>query len=197
MKNYYNLSPEEVLKELNTSEKGLNGEEAKRRLEKYGKNELKEAAKKSFLARFLNQMKDVMIIVLLVAAAVSAAIAIARKEYSELIDSGIILLIVLINAFIGLAQESKAEAALEALKNMNKPLAKVLRDGEIVKINSSEIVVGDIVMLEAGDTVPADMRLISSASLKIEEAALTGESVPSEKRHRYFGQRRRAFGRQA
>ena len=181
MKNYYNLSPEEVLKELNTSEKGLNGEEAKRRLEKYGKNELKEAAKKSFLARFLNQMKDVMIIVLLVAAAVSAAIAIARKEYSELIDSGIILLIVLINAFIGLAQESKAEAALEALKNMNKPLAKVLRDGEIVKINSSEIVVGDIVMLEAGDTVPADMRLISSASLKIEEAALTGESVPSEK----------------
>lgn len=181
MKKYYNMSTDEALKQFNTSEKGLSSTEAKQRLEKDGKNELEEAEKKSFIAKFFDQLKDVMIIVLLVAAAVSAAIAIIQGEYSELVDSGIILLIVLVNAFIGLAQESKAEAALEALKNMNKPLAKVLRDGEVQKITSSEIVAGDIVLLEAGDSVPADMRLISSASLKIEEAALTGESVPSEK----------------
>lgn len=181
MKNFYNLSTKEALEKINSSEKGLTNSEARQRMEKDGKNELKEGEKKSLLTRFFNQMKDVMIIVLLAAAAVSAIIAIVQKEYSELFDSGIILIIVLVNAFIGLAQESKAEAALEALKNMNKPLAKVLRDGEIQKINSNEIVVGDIVLLEAGDSVPADMRLISSASLKIEEAALTGESVPSEK----------------
>ncbi len=181
MKNYYNMSGKKVLDALQTTESGLTAEEAKARLEKDGKNELREAQKRSFIAKFFDQMKDVMIIVLLVAAAVSAIIAIVRKEYSELVDSGIILLIVLINAFIGLAQESKAEAALEALKNMNKPLAKVLRGGEVQKINSSDIVVGDIVILEAGDSVPADLRLLTSASLKIEEAALTGESVPSEK----------------
>lgn len=181
MKNYYNMSSKEALEALQSNENGLSEQEALSRLEKNGKNELREGKKKSLIARFLDQMKDVMIIVLLVAAAVSAVIAIIRSEYSELVDSGIILLIVLINAFIGLAQESKAEAALEALKNMNKPLAKVLRGGEVQKIKSSDIVVGDIVILEAGDSVPADMRLLSSVSLKIEEAALTGESVPSEK----------------
>lgn len=181
MKNYYNMSGKEALEALQSNENGLTEQEALSRLEKNGKNELKEGKKKSLAARFLDQMKDVMIIVLLVAAAVSAIIAIIRREYSELVDSGIILLIVLINAFIGLAQESKAEAALEALKNMNKPLAKVLRGGEVQKIKSSDIVVGDIVILEAGDSVPADVRLLSSVSLKIEEAALTGESVPSEK----------------
>ncbi|MDD4316168.1 MAG: HAD-IC family P-type ATPase, partial [Clostridia bacterium] len=181
MKNYYNMSGKEVLDELQSSEKGLTVQEAVDRLEKNGKNELKESKKRSLVAKFFDQMKDVMIIVLLVAAVVSAAIAIVRSEYSELVDSGIILIIVLVNALIGLAQESKAEAALEALKNMNKPLAKVLRDGEVQKIKSGDIVVGDIVLLEAGDSVPADMRLLSSASLKIEEAALTGESVPSEK----------------
>lgn len=181
MKNYYNMSGKEALEALQSNENGLSEQEALSRLEKNGRNELREGKKKSLIARFFDQMKDVMIIVLLAAAAVSAVIAIIRGEYSELIDSGIILLIVLINAFIGLAQESKAEAALEALKNMNKPLAKVLRGGEVQKIKSSDIVVGDIVILEAGDSVPADMRLLSSVSLKIEEAALTGESVPSEK----------------
>ncbi len=181
MKNYYNMSAKETLTTLQSNENGLTEQEALARLEKNGKNELNEGKKKSLIAKFFDQMKDVMIIVLLVAAAVSAVIAIIRREYSELVDSGIILIIVLVNAFIGLAQESKAEAALEALKNMNKPLAKVLRGGEVRKIKSSDIVVGDIVILEAGDSVPADMRLLSGASLKIEEAALTGESVPSEK----------------
>ena len=118
---------------------------------------------------------------LLVAAAVSAIIAIVQKEYSELIDAGVILLIVIINAIIGLVQENKAETAMEALKNMNKAFSKVLRDGEWKHLASEEIVPGDVVRLEAGDIVPADMRLVSTASLKIEEAALTGESVPAEK----------------
>lgn len=177
----YNQSPEEIFKELKTSEKGLTTAEVQQRLQKDGKNELAEGKKKTLVARFFNQMKDIMIIVLLVAAAISAIISVLHGEMTELIDSGIILLIVIVNAIIGLAQESKAESALEALKNMNKPIAKVLRDGNIQKICSSEIVVGDIVLLEAGDSVPADIRIFSSASLKIEEAALTGESVPSEK----------------
>ena len=128
-------------------------------------------------------MKDVMIIVLLVAAVVSAVLAIIEKKYLDLVDSGIILFIVILNAVIGLIQEDKANNALEALKNMNKPYVKVIRDGEIMKIKSEELVVGDIVVLEAGDVVPADLRLIDSASLKIEEAALTGESLPTEKDH--------------
>ncbi len=181
MKDFYNFSTEAILRNLETSENGLSSIEAKQRLEKYGKNELKEGKKKTLLQRFFDQLKDVMIVVLLVAAVVSAVIAIVKGEYSDLVDGGLILLIVLINAFIGLAQESKAEAALEALKDMNKPLASVLRDGEAQKISSSEIVVGDIVLLESGDTIPADLRIIKSASLKIEESALTGESVPSEK----------------
>lgn len=181
MKNFYNMSREEVLRECNTSENGLSSQSAQKRLEANGKNSLRENKRRNFLMRFLDQMKDVMIIVLLVAAAVSATISIIEGQPSELVESFIILAIVLINAFIGLAQESKAEAALEALKKINKPLAKILRDNEVKKINSEDLVVGDIVLLEAGDSVPADMRLISTSSLKIEEAALTGESVPSEK----------------
>lgn len=181
MNNFYNFSIEATLKKLDTSKDGLSKIEADKRLEKYGKNQLEEGKKKTFLQRFFDQLKDVMIIVLLVAAVVSAVIAIIKSEYSDLIDGGLILLIVLINAFIGLAQESKAEAALEALKNMNKPLANVLRDNEVQKISSSELVIGDIVLLESGDTIPADLRIITSTSLKIEEAALTGESVPTEK----------------
>lgn len=181
MKPFYNIPVEEALKEVNSSREGLSAAEAAERLSKDGKNELAEGKKKTLLARFFAQMKDVMILVLLAAAAVSAVLAIVEKKYSELVDGGIILLIVLVNAFIGLAQESKAEASMEALKNMNKPVAKVLRDGKLEKISSAEIVKGDIVILEAGDSVPADIRLITSASLKIEEAALTGESVPSDK----------------
>ena len=181
MKQIYNLTEKEVFEKVESSQEGLSSNEAKIRLEKNGKNELKETKKKSLVAKFFDQLKDVMIIVLLVAAAVSATIAIIEGESTELIDSFIILLIVIVNAIIGLVQENKAEESLEALKNMNKPMAKVIRDGNLEKISSSEIVVGDVVVLEAGDTVPADLRLFSTASLKIEEAALTGESVPSEK----------------
>ncbi len=179
--NYHHLPTDEVVKSVNSRRDGLSDAEAADRLTKNGRNALIGAKKKPAILKFLSQFTDPMIIVLLVAAAVSAVLAIVRSEYTELIDSGIILLIVVINAIIGFVQESKAEDALEALKNKNKPYAKVLRGGQRKTIPSEELVVGDIVFLEAGDIVPADMRLISSASLKIEESALTGESVPVDK----------------
>lgn len=178
---FHDKSAEEVLRSLSATEEGLTTAEADNRIGQYGKNALKEAKKKSLLRKFLEQFKDVMIIVLIVAAIVSAVIALVQQEYSELIDAGVILLIVIVNAIIGVVQENKAETAMEALKNMNKAFSKVLRDGEWKHLASEEIVPGDVVKLEAGDIVPADMRLLTSASLKIEEAALTGESVPAEK----------------
>lgn len=180
-KNYYASSVEESYSALGTSFDGLKAEEAEKRLSEYGRNELKAEKKKSLFVRFFEQFKDVMVIVLLCAAAVTAVIAIVEKSYDEFIDVGIILAIVLINAVIGVVQESKAEQALEALKNMSKPFAKVRRGGEILKVESASLVPGDVVILEAGDVVPADLRLTESRSLKIEESALTGESVPSEK----------------
>ena len=178
---YHDKTADEVLGALNATEGGLSSAEAEKRAAEFGKNALKEAKKKSLAVKFFEQFKDVMIIVLIVAAIVSAVIALVQKEYSELIDAGVILLIVILNAVIGVVQENKAENAMEALKNMNKAFSKVLRDGEWKHLASEEIVPGDIVKLEAGDIVPADMRLLTSASLKIEEAALTGESVPAEK----------------
>ena len=178
---FHNKNIEEVFSEVKSCTEGLSGKEAEDRLLQNGKNELNQGKKKSMLTKFFEQFKDVMIIVLIAAAVVSASIAIFQKEYGELIDSAIIMLIVLINAIIGLVQENKAENALDALKNLNKPYSKVLRGGQLAQIKSEELVVGDVVQLDAGDIVPADLRLISSASLKIEEAALTGESVPSEK----------------
>ena len=178
---YYDSDSKNALEELGSSPQGLDDGTAAQRLARDGKNALEGARKKPFILKFLSQFTDPMIIVLLIAAAVSSVIAIVRKEYSELIDSGIILFIVILNAVIGLVQESKAENALEALKNNNKPYCKVIRSGERKTIPTEELVCGDIVVLEAGDVVPADLRLISSASLKIEEAALTGESVPVEK----------------
>lgn len=162
-------------------EKGLSSSELSARETKYGKNKLKEGKKHGLLYKFFMQMKDMMIIVLLVAAAVSATLAIIKNEPADLIDAGIILAIVLINAIIGVVQESKAENALEALKGMNKAYAKVIRDGQVIKIPAEDLYPGDIVLLEAGDFVPADIRLFESASLKIEEAALTGESLPVQK----------------
>ena len=150
-------------------------------MEKYGKNALAEAKKTPAIIKFLSQFTDPMIIVLLAAAVVSAVLAIVQGEYVELIEGGVILLIVIVNAVIGFVQEGKAENALEALKAKNKPYVKAIRGGELLTIPSEDLVVGDIVVLEAGDVVPADMRLIQTASLKIEEAALTGESVPVEK----------------
>ena len=178
---YHSSGTEEVFSEVKSSLQGLQKDEAAKRLSENGPNAFASEKKKSLLRKFFEQFKDVMIIVLIAAAILSAAIAVFRKEYSELIDSGIILLIVIINAIIGLVQENKAEEALSALKNLNKPYSKVIRGGITESVKSSEIVVGDMVVLEAGDVVPADIRLVTSASLKIEEAALTGESLPSEK----------------
>ena len=179
--NYHSVSAEEALKKVESQEGGLTTEEAAKRLAANGRNALIGAKKKPWIVKLLMQFADPMIIVLLVAAVVTAVIAFVNEEPGELIDSGIILLIVIVNAVIGLVQENKAENALEALKEKNKPFAKVIRNGEQLSIPGEELVVGDIVVLEAGDVVPADLRLISSASLKIEEAALTGESVPVEK----------------
>lgn len=178
---FYSRNVEDVFSEVKSCSEGLTQKEAEERLISNGKNELAQSKKKSMLQKFFAQFKDVMIIVLIAAAVVSASIAIFQKEYGELIDSAIIMVIVLINAIIGLVQENKAENALDALKNLNKPYSKVFRDKQLAHIKSEDLVVGDIVQLDAGDIVPADLRLISSASLKIEEAALTGESVPSEK----------------
>ncbi len=181
MKLFHSQSADEVYESLTTSDGGLSSDEAARRLRENGPNALRGAKKKPMIVKFFAQFADVMIIVLIIAAAVSAAIAIAQKEYTDLVDSGIILLIVIINAIIGLVQENKAENALDALKEKNKPYVKIERGGERLTIPSEEIVVGDCVILEAGDVIPADMRLTLSASLKIEESALTGESVPVEK----------------
>ena len=177
----------EVLKTLNTDlNKGLSQEEVIERQTKYGANKLEEKKKKTNLQRFFEQFKDVMIIILLVAAAISLGVAIYDGvthgfDIIEMIEPFLILAIVLINAIMGVAQESKAEKALDALKNMSAPHARVIRDGVEKIIMSSELVPGDIIKLEAGDFVPADARLIKSVNLKSEESALTGESVPSEK----------------
>lgn len=173
---------QEVLKSLDVSpETGLSEKEAAARREKYGENKLAEKKKKSLLVRFFAQFKDVMIVILLIAAAISFAIAIKDGSAKEFIEPALILLIVILNAVIGVAQESKAEKALDALKNMSAPHARALRGGVEKLLNASELVPGDIIRLEAGDFVPADARLIKSVNLKSEESALTGESVPSEK----------------
>ena len=178
----YNKKREELLEELSTEAvTGLSSAEVAKRQEKYGPNQLKEKKKKSMLQRFFEQFKDVMIIILLIAAAVSFVIACTGHDKMEFFEPALILLIVVLNALMGVIQESKAEKALDALKNMSAPHAKVLRDGKEAIINASELVPGDIILLEAGDFVPADARLLKSVSLKSEESALTGESVPSEK----------------
>ncbi|MDA3765548.1 cation-translocating P-type ATPase [Streptococcus thermophilus] len=174
---FYTQGVEEVLKSLDTSVDGLSTAQAKERLDAYGYNELDEGEKRSLLSKFIDQFKDLMIIILLVAAALS----IITEGRHGLTDACIIFAVVVLNAAFGVYQEGQAEAAIEALKNMSSPMARVRRDGNVVEIDSRELVPGDIVLLEAGDVVPADMRLIEAASLKIEEAALTGESVPVEK----------------
>lgn len=174
---FYTQGEEEVLKSLDTSIDGLSTAQAKERLDVYGYNELDEGEKRSLLSKFIDQFKDLMIIILLVAAALS----VITEGMHGLTDACIILAVVVLNAAFGVYQEGQAEAAIEALKNMSSPLARVRRDGNVVEIDSRELVPGDIVLLEAGDVVPADMRLLEAASLKIEEAALTGESVPVEK----------------
>ncbi len=179
MEREYTLSTQQVLEDLHSADTGLSSAEAQQRREKYGPNKLKEAQKATMLQRFLAQLKDPMLVILLVAAAVSAVTSILSHE--SMTDVIIILLVVLLNAVLGVLQESKAEAAIEALQTMTAATCKVMRDGKQVTLHSDELVPGDVVILEAGDAVPADGRLLESASLKIEEAALTGESVPVNK----------------
>ncbi len=180
MKKIYTQSVEEVLRDLGVGAEGLTSQQAQERLAKYGPNKLKEAEKPSLLQRFLTQLKDPMLIILLIAAGVSALTGMlaGENEWAEVI---IILAVVLLNAILGVFQESKAEAAIEALQTMTAATCKVLRDGKMVSLHSDELVPGDVVLLEAGDAVPADARIIENVSLKIEEAALTGESVPVNK----------------
>lgn len=186
----YRLSREAVLESLQTTDEGLSSQEAAKRLEKYGRNKLKEAEKDTWLQKFVAQLKDPMLIILMIAAVVSAATTVisylqnpghAGDLMEGLVEVGIIAVVVLLNAILGVIQESKAEAAIEALQTMTAATCKALRDGKQVVLHSEELVPGDVVLLEAGDSVPADGRLLESASLKIEEAALTGESVPVNK----------------
>lgn len=173
---------ENVLKTLETDAvKGLDSKSAEKLREKYGENTLTQRKPKSMLRRFFDQFKDVMILILLAAAVVSFVIACVEQNPMEFFEPALILLIVVLNAIMGVAQESKAEKALAALKNLSAPHARVIRDGNESVIDAKALVPGDIIKLEAGDFVPADARLISSAALKSEESALTGESVPSEK----------------
>ena len=171
---------QDVLAAVDSTAEGLSTQQAQERLAKYGPNKLKEAEKPTLLQRFLTQLKDPMLIILLVAAAVSAVTGMLANE-NEWAEVIIILAVVLLNAILGVIQESKAEAAIEALQTMTAATCKVLRDGKMVVLPSTELVPGDVVLLEAGDAVPADGRIIENASLKMEEAALTGESVPVNK----------------
>ena len=177
---WFHKSVKEVIKTLNTDEeKGLSQEEVSKRYEKYGKNELKAKPKKSLFVKFLEQFKDFMIIVLIIAAIVSGIVGIHEGE--GIADTIIILIVVVVNAIIGVAQESKAEKSLEALQKLSSHVAKVIRDGKLVVVQSSELVPGDIVVLDTGDYIPADLRIIEAVNLKSQESALTGESVPVEK----------------
>lgn len=180
MKEYYSESVEKVLEEEESEREGLSTAEAERRLEKYGENRLHKEDKPSLIKRFFAELKDPMLLILIAAAVVSALTSLAGgdTQWTEVI---IIIVVVLLNAVLGVIQESKAEAAIEALQTMTEATSKVIRDGKQTTLHSSLLVPGDIVVLEAGDAVPADGRLIESASLKIEEASLTGESVPVNK----------------
>lgn len=178
MSQWYSKTTKEVLDQLKVEpQSGLTGDEAKKRLEKYGPNELKGTERESLFKRFLDQMKDPMIIVLLIAAVLSFV----SSGFTDWVDSVIILLIVIVNAVISISQEDNAEKALEALRKMSAPLAKVIRNGSMTRVETNLLVPGDIIVLEAGDLVPADARILECANLKADEAAMTGESVPVSK----------------
>lgn len=174
MKNYYQLSPNEVRREVNGKEEALTSSEVQQNQEKYGLNELVEGKKKSTIQIFLEQFKDFLVIILIVAAVVSGILGDAESAI-------VILIVITINAILGTVQTVKAEQSLNSLKELSAPLAKVLRDGNVIQIPSKEVTIGDEVFLEAGDYVPADGRILTNASLKIDESALTGESLAVEK----------------
>ena len=179
---YYDKSSEEVVAALGSDAvNGLNDTQVRQLRERYGENRLKEKKKKTNFQRFLDQFKDAMILILLAAAAISFVVACVERNPKEFFEPALILLIVVLNAVMGVFQESKAEKALDALKNLSAPHARVIRGGVEQVVEAVELVPGDIIRLEAGDFIPADARLLRSVSLKCEESALTGESVPSEK----------------
>ncbi|MEE1014414.1 MAG: HAD-IC family P-type ATPase, partial [Lachnospiraceae bacterium] len=178
---YYHETGDAVLNDLNSSMTGLTKEQVQEKKAQCGENKLREKKKKTTLQRFAEQFKDVMIIILLAAAVISFVIACIEGDTKEFFEPVLILLIVVVNAIMGVMQESKAEKALDALKGLSAPHARVIRDGKEEVIDAIDLVPGDIIHLEAGDFVPADARLLRSVSLKSEESALTGESVPSEK----------------
>ena len=181
MSNFHNKTPLEIFKQTNSSSNGLSTSQALIRLKKNGYNELPDSKKTNYFLKFLSQFKDIMVIILLVAAVISLTFAMIQNSKTELIDALIIFVIVLINATLSFIQEIKAENALESLKKLSQPYSKVIRDNEEKKVKTNELVVGDIVLLEAGDVVPADIFLLESASLKVDESSLTGESIQSEK----------------
>ena len=173
--NWYNLSTDETVKKLETDlKKGLSDAEVTARREKYGTNELKAKRKKTLIEKFIEQFKDFMIIILIVAAIVSGIVGVQEGE--GFTDSIIILIVVVVNAIIGVAQESKAEKSLEALQKMSSHVAKVMRNGKLVVVQSAELVPGDVVILDTGDFIPADLRITEAVNLKSQEASLTGES---------------------
>ena len=180
MTKYFNLGISETVKDLNTdATSGLQSDEVKRRLEKHGYNQLLSKRRKSFAAMFFGQFKSFMIIILLIAAAISGVVGVMEGE--GLLDTFVIMGILIVNAFVGAFQERKAETSLEALKSLAAPLTKVLRDGVIKEVPTKDIVPGDVVILETGAVIPADIRLTEAVNLKIQESALTGESVPVDK----------------
>lgn len=186
-KEWYKLSVEETKQELDTDiENGLSDAQINKRQEKFGKNELEAKVKKTLLQKFIEQFKDFMIIILIIAAIVSGIVGI--KEGEGITDSIIILIVVIVNAIIGVAQENKAEKSLEALQKLSTHVAKVIRNGNLSVIQSAELVPGDIVLLDTGDYVPADLKIIEAINLKAQESALTGESLPVEKNSKIIEQ---------
>lgn len=185
MEKYYLLNNEEVLDQIDSSESGLSTNEVNARLEKYGKNKLEEAEKESLFKKFINSISDPMIIMLVAAAVIQAIVNVLQMKdgfkLSEFADVIVILAVVIINTIMSLVQEAKAEGAMDALMQMTASTSRVIRDGDVAIVKSEDIVVGDVILFEAGDTVPADCRILESHSLKSEEAALTGESVPVSK----------------
>ncbi|NCB97305.1 MAG: ATPase, partial [Bacteroidia bacterium] len=178
--NYYNIDQEEVLREFDVNPaSGLSSDEAAKRIETYGYNQLLARKRKSFVKMFLDQFKSFMIVILLIAAIISGITGILDGE--GLLDTFVILGILIVNALIGATQEMKAENSLEALQNLSAPMTKVCRDGKVVEVATKELVPGDIVVIETGDIVPADLRLLETFNLKIQESAMTGESLPVEK----------------
>lgn len=181
MQKEYLSAAAEVLSDQGVDEHlGLSTGEASSRLAKTGPNKLEEAEKTPLWKRFFEQMADPMVIMLIVAAVISALTGMVKGE-PDFADVVIIMFVVIVNSVLGVVQEAKSEEALEALQEMSAAQSKVLRDGKLVHLPSAELVPGDVIMLEAGDSVPADCRVLESATMKIEEAALTGESVPVEK----------------